>query len=74
MRLTASLRQMDLRINSPLVQSLEPGARSLDLQLDRLNFRYETVGIVLQERGDNVEHGVAEAADVQDEAVVCICS
>ena len=36
------------------------------LQLDRLDFGDEPSGVVTQVRGDHVEHGVTEAADVQD--------
>ena len=40
------------------------------LQRNRLNFRDEAVGVVVQERGDHAEHGVTEAADVQDVATL----
>ena len=36
------------------------------LQRDRFDFRDEAGGVVVQERGDHAEHGVTEAADVQD--------
>ncbi len=36
------------------------------LQLDRLDFGDEPSGVVTQVRGDHVDHGVTEAADVQD--------
>ena len=36
------------------------------LQRNRLDFRDEAGGVVVQERGDHAEHGVTEAADVQD--------
>jgi hypothetical protein len=43
---------------------LKPGA--FRLQLDRLDFGDEPSGVVTQVRGDHVEHGVTEAANVQD--------
>ena len=49
---------------TPPAQSLRPGASRL--QLDRLDFGDEPSGVVTQVRGDHVEHGVTEAADVQD--------
>ena len=36
------------------------------LQFDRLDFGDEPSGVVTQVRGNHVEHGVTEAADVQD--------
>ena len=42
---------------------IEPGRVS---QLDRFNVGNEPPRIVTQERGDHVEHGIREAADVQD--------
>ena len=41
---------------------------SIELKLDRIHFRNKTVRVVAQVRSDNVEHGVTEAADVQDVA------
>jgi len=36
------------------------------LQLDGFDFGHEPAGVAAQERGHNAEHGVTEAADVQD--------
>jgi hypothetical protein len=38
---------------------------ALTLEFDRLDFCDEAVRVFAQERGDHVEHGVTEAADVQ---------
>jgi hypothetical protein len=43
-----------------------PGAFHLQLQLDRFDLGHEPAGVVAQERGHNAEHGIAEAAHVQD--------
>jgi hypothetical protein len=36
------------------------------LQLDRLDFRYELGRVVTEKRRYDLEHGIAEAADIQD--------
>src|SRR4051812_37002331 len=53
-----------------LARLLGPGAcvdhsRSL-LKLDPLNLGDEPVGAIIKERGNDVEHGVTEATDVQN--------
>ena len=44
---------------------LEPRA-FFALQSNRFDFGDEAVGVATQKRSHNVEHGVTEAADVQD--------
>ena len=46
------------------------GPGVLWLQLDRLDFGDKPAGVPAEERGHDVEHGVIEAADVQDVAAV----
>ena len=57
---------------TPPTQFLRPEASSL--QFDRLHLCNEPSGITAQVRGNHVENGVTEAADVQDVGTLgCLC-